>query len=171
MLTLVSQWHNCRSIGVTQSRLPASKLCDSAWTSDANSSPHSEALPVYCALSSRLRVYTSHDTFARAGRTAPPRLLALEALEKNALSIITGRIVAIDQGFFEGSPASMLRVTPTEVIRTSPQFDTAGDLYVYYPAATFSVGDTQLCSMARAHRTVPVVGDELVVYAHHSAVS
>ncbi|MCA1732595.1 MAG: hypothetical protein LC732_03225 [Acidobacteria bacterium] len=91
----------------------------------------------------------------------------LVELQDRSAAIFVGTVVDAEVGFFRGSPATLLRVRPDEIVRNSSSIDASGDLLVYYPAARFTAGGTKFCSAARAHDVIPAPGDHVAVHVLH----
>jgi hypothetical protein len=91
------------------------------------------------------------------------RWKSLQDLAEKAQAIYTGEVVGVSEGFFEGSPASLLTVKVEEVLRAADGHTSAREVYLYYPAARFSVGDLNFWKSNPAFPPRPRVGDMMLL--------
>lgn len=89
---------------------------------------------------------------------------SFEALVRHARDIVGGRVVAIDQGFVNGLPSSMLEVELDTVLRSSGDFAASRTLYVVHPYAVFRIGNTAFCRKEPAYPYRPQIGDRVLLF-------
>jgi hypothetical protein len=95
---------------------------------------------------------------------------SFEALVAGALAIYEGKVTAVAGGFFDGQPASLLKVDIVAELRSSAEFDTDGGVFVHYPTTEFVVGKQRFCARGGFNDYRPQVGDQVMIYALHSPV-
>jgi hypothetical protein len=82
-----------------------------------------------------------------------------------SVDVISGRIVAMREGFYRGVPASLIKVAILENHRQSgtvKQVD--GSVFLVYPYATLRVAGVTYCTRPRQPLPYPVVGDRLIIF-------
>jgi hypothetical protein len=105
----------------------------------------------------------SYHDFAGAPRET------IENLATSAEWSVRGHVTNITPGFFHGEPFSLLTV---EVDRTLAITGKSPDpvLFVLYPYAHFRAGDISFCKDDYRFPHIPVVSDELLLFAPRGAV-
>lgn len=89
----------------------------------------------------------------------------LSDLAVNSQSILRGRIQTIDLGFDWGSPASLLGIEISEVIKgAAPR----SPFYVTYPVAHFKIGPFYFCNTNQGFEPRP--GDEILLFDYTGPV-
>ena len=89
----------------------------------------------------------------------------LEELGRNALTILEGRVGAIEVGFYAQQPGAVLEVQVDEIVRGNPAFTAGQTIYLHYPQARFSVGDLEVCKEDGRFPPRPESGDRVLVFA------
>jgi hypothetical protein len=90
----------------------------------------------------------------------------LNDLIVEANDVFTGRVSAIEPGFFRGVPASMLRVHILRAVRSSGAVrDIEHDVLIPYPNATIVAAGSTYCTRAPG-KLVPNLGDRLLVFSY-----
>lgn len=92
-----------------------------------------------------------------------PRPDSLGAVVEEALAILRGRVVALEEGFSGDSPATLLAIEVEERIRLHPSFSGADHLYLIYLHGRFDFAGTPLCNWHDGFEHAPAVGDRLIV--------
>jgi hypothetical protein len=88
----------------------------------------------------------------------------LHDLVAEASDIIDGRITEIQEGFFKGTPGSLLRVTTETVYRESGTIrKEGGDVFLAYPYATLKIGGAMYCTRGAA---APAIGDRVLIFSY-----
>ena len=89
-------------------------------------------------------------------------------LVANARDVFAGRVVALEEGFFRGTPAMLLQVEVGSLQRTSGLIALdSGFALVVYPHATITANNVTLCTrLTVTPPYVPMVGDELMVFSY-----
>ncbi len=88
---------------------------------------------------------------------------SLEELSQKATVIYLGRVVGISEGFFEGGPASLLTIRIDGTMLAEGDHSTAGDVYLYYPEARFSIGKLNFWKSNPGYPPRPEMGDRILV--------
>lgn len=87
-----------------------------------------------------------------------------QGLLASARGIYSASIRDISQGFFLGSPASVLKLEIDEVWKTDDGMPPAKELFAVYPYARFAVGDGVFCSGVPGSLLQPKTGQRLIVF-------
>jgi hypothetical protein len=86
---------------------------------------------------------------------------SIEALTSRAHEIVTGRVVAVRQGFYGGLPGSLLRIDATYLEGSAPL-----ETYLLYPYARIATADAPLCAKPLMGDFVPPQpGDRLLIFS------
>jgi hypothetical protein len=80
-----------------------------------------------------------------SGETAPGTFAGLVA---EADGILEARVTAVEPGFLQGLPASLLEVQVTKAFRTSARYAKTDTFYVFHPFARFALGGNSFCNSA-----------------------
>jgi hypothetical protein len=92
-------------------------------------------------------------------------------LTTEASAVLNGRVVARDEGFFRGIPASLVRISVSTVFRQSPDFTTPSqDVYLIYPYANLRVNGSMHCTRARLPFE-PMAGDRVLIFKYLPSAS
>ena len=91
----------------------------------------------------------------------------IDDLVRSSNAIYEGKVSAIVPGFFDGQPSSLLRVEVANALKSSAAYDPAAGLYVPYPAANFTIGNTRFCARPMHSNHEPRVGDRVLIFALH----
>ena len=170
--------------GQTSTALPAWVSADRALDANGNPLPakvgeHSvtmlrqmkamreRATPMEAARTDGCTSYMTLPTPEHYRRNATLRDLTTEAND-----VIVGRVVARSEGFFRGSPASLLRVAVTKSHRTSDElrFRTQ-DVYLVYPHANIRIGGSLHCTRAPGMSFEPAAGDRVLIFKYLPSAS
>ena len=91
---------------------------------------------------------------------------SLPDLVRSSRAIYSGTIEEVTPGFFEGIPASLLKVHIEAAPRASREFNTRGNrIFVYYPSAVLRVGGDRVCTRPATQSARPKPGDRILVFA------
>ena len=90
----------------------------------------------------------------------------LADLSANARMIVKGTIVQRAVGFFEDYPGTILTVRVDRQLHRDTTYPSLTEYLLYYPDATFKVGETTYCIRPATHPARPKVGDRVLVYAY-----
>jgi hypothetical protein len=97
-------------------------------------------------------------------RLVPPSHLSParspEELITRSVHIVSGRVMAIRQGFLHGLPGSLLKVTG-DYLKGSPSAET----YVFYPVAKIRTADGIFCAVPPPGYSPPRLGDTVVYFS------
>lgn len=88
----------------------------------------------------------------------------LEGLVESARGIYSATISDVSQGFFLGSPASVLRLDLTETWKTDGTVPPGGELFAVYPFARFAIGKGVFCSGMPESAVQPEAGQRVIVF-------
>ena len=80
-------------------------------------------------------------------------------------TIVRGAIRTVDVGFASGTPASLLGVDVSEVLKGPAP---SSPFYVDYPVARFRIGPLTFCNLNKGFEPQP--GDEILLFAYSGAV-
>lgn len=92
-----------------------------------------------------------------------PRPDSLGTLVEEALAIVRGRVVALEQGFAGERPATLLTIEVEERLRFHPSYSGSDYLYLIYVHGRFDFAGTPLCNWGGGFEHPPAVGDRLLV--------
>jgi hypothetical protein len=92
-----------------------------------------------------------------------PMESTVESWIKNANVILTGEVVAIDQGFASGIPGTLARVKVEADIRIPPGFGQDGTAFFYIPFARFSLSGAAFCQGDSDLGNQVTVGSQVLV--------
>lgn len=85
---------------------------------------------------------------------------SLAELTAHAAFIVSGRVVAIRQGFLGGMPGSLLLLS-TDYLKG----DSANESYLFYPLARIQTAEGPICAMPVGHFVPPAIGDRFLVFS------
>lgn len=91
------------------------------------------------------------------------RWQSLEQLATSAHVIYLGTVVGLAEGFFQGGVASLLTIRLDEVLCARSGHQPASEVYLYYPAAQFSIGELNFWKSNPVYPERPEVGDRILV--------
>lgn len=91
-------------------------------------------------------------------------------LMTHAGAIFSGEIVGISQGFYFGSPASLLKVEVGKQLRSSTELTTPRHYYIVYPVAAFQIRGEPFCASSAIHTYRPEVGNRILVFDYYAPV-
>lgn len=86
-----------------------------------------------------------------------------EGLVKSAKGIYSASITDLAQGFFLGSPASVLKLEVTKAWKT-PSGEQPKELFAVYPFARFAIGDGVFCSGEPGSLHEPKAGQKVILF-------
>ena len=84
-------------------------------------------------------------------------------LVKSARRILSGSVSGVSQGFFMGSPASILRLDVSQTWKADAGFP-PGDIYAVYPFARFAIGGDAFCAGSPGSVVPPRVGQRVLAF-------
>ncbi|HKR63172.1 MAG TPA: hypothetical protein VJZ00_05515 [Thermoanaerobaculia bacterium] len=85
---------------------------------------------------------------------------SLDELVRGARSIVTGRVVALREGFYGGIPGSLLLLA-TERLKG----ESSGEALLFYPFAQIKTAEGVVCAKPLGDAVAPTVGDRVLVFA------
>lgn len=86
----------------------------------------------------------------------------LEDLTRYGKTVVSGRIVAVREGFWYGLPASLLQLDAEWLKGDRP----TGTTYFLYPFAHIDTAEGPICSKPVGNSGGPQVGDRLVIFSY-----
>lgn len=86
---------------------------------------------------------------------------SLADLTTHAETIISGRVVAMRQGFFGGTPGSLLRLSKTDTFKG----ESADETYLFYPIARVQTDAGLICAKPLGNFIPPAIGDRLLAFS------
>lgn len=94
-----------------------------------------------------------------------PAAVTLEERIAAASSVVEGKIVRAEQGFYRGMPGTRFALEVTARVKMSGHSATADVLYVFLAKADIATPRGHICSMPIPGATIPAVGDRVTVLA------
>lgn len=85
-------------------------------------------------------------------------------LVRSAQGIYSALITGLSQGFFLGSPATVLKLEITEAWKTDRELAPAKELFGVYPFARFAIGEGVFCSGVPGSLLQPKIGQRVIVF-------
>jgi hypothetical protein len=79
---------------------------------------------------------------------------------------VSGRVVAIRQGFYTGVPGSLMRLETMDAEGTVPK-----ETYLFYPFARIETAEALICAKPLRDSEPPQVGDYLLIHARGKSVA
>lgn len=96
-------------------------------------------------------------------RIEPKPNRTLHDLVEHSLLIVSGQVAAVELGFFDGLPYSLLRVKAHRFLSTEGSSTFEEEVYLAYPFAQFQLSGERYCmGLSEQHR--PAVGDRVVAF-------
>lgn len=93
-------------------------------------------------------------------------------LTSEATDVIVGRLVGREEGFFRGSPASLLRIAVTATPRASDElYGRSQDVYLVYPYASLNIAGAFHCTRVPGLAYEPAAGDRVIVFKYLPSAS
>ncbi|HEX8408304.1 MAG TPA: hypothetical protein VF883_05530 [Thermoanaerobaculia bacterium] len=90
---------------------------------------------------------------------------SLEALAMHASRVVTGRVVAAEQGFYQEKPGTVFTMSVSWNLKVAePRGSDTARLFV--SVARIDSGRGMLCAMPPLNAVVPKVGDDVLFFAH-----
>ena len=96
--------------------------------------------------------------------SGPVEGLGLEGLLRSAKGIYSASIGGFSQGFFLGSPASVLELRVNEVLKPADGMAPVHELFAVYPFARFAIGQGVFCSGVPGQIPQPKIGQQVIVF-------
>jgi len=90
---------------------------------------------------------------------------SLYDLTSNAVLIVAGQVSAVMQGFFYGTPRSLLTVSNPKFLRAPDDFP-ASEVYIAYPHAGMFLDGDAYCAHDVSFPDRPRVGDRILVFIY-----
>lgn len=87
----------------------------------------------------------------------------LEELALKATVIYEGKVIGLSEGFFDGSPATLLTIRIESSLRSQGGHKAEGEVYLYYPEAKFSIGELNFWKSNPLYPPRPSLGDSLII--------
>lgn len=84
---------------------------------------------------------------------------SIRALVRLAKRVAVGTVMEIVPGFYDGLPASLIRMS----VR-SPSGASEGDAFFVYPSARFTANGRAFCRIDSQYAELPTVGDQVVLF-------
>ncbi len=106
-------------------------------------------------------------TDLRPGTILPNKF---EDLVDHSLAILSGSIVGIEPGFFDGQAGLLLEVKIDRRLKSSDRFWKGPEVYVYYPRGDFKVDSMSICKRDPRWPVTPEVGDRVLLFPHVSPI-
>jgi hypothetical protein len=95
---------------------------------------------------------------------------SLEDLVGNALTIISGDVVATEQGFYAGQAGTLLAVKVTERLKTFGRTGIRDRAFIFVAEARISTSQGAICASTFSKMPLPQVGDRIVVFGYFDPV-
>jgi hypothetical protein len=89
---------------------------------------------------------------------------------RHADSILAGRIEAIEVGFLDGVPGSLLRIDVSREVHRAEDVAPGRHIYLYYPYATFQIAGTAYCTKDGDFPHRPRVGEDILIFNFYPSV-
>lgn len=87
-----------------------------------------------------------------------------DGLVRSARGIYSATVTGLSQGFFLGSPATVLKLEVTQAWRTESGWAPPKDLFGVYPFARFAIGEGVFCSGVPGSLPQPRIGQRVIVF-------
>lgn len=87
----------------------------------------------------------------------------LEELALKATVIYEGKVIGLSEGFFDGSPASLMTIRIENSLRSQKGHKAEGEVYLYYPEAKFSIGELNFWKSNPLYPPRPSLGDSVII--------
>ena len=87
---------------------------------------------------------------------------SLQDLLRDSKNIFKGTVLGVEPGFYRGAPASLLKVRVDDWIRSSNDYGSRTDLYVYHSATHFRIGPYEFCGYSPD--VEPKVKDRVLIF-------
>jgi hypothetical protein len=85
---------------------------------------------------------------------------SLDELVRGAPSIVSGRVVALREGFYGGIPGTLLLLAAERL-----KGELSGETLLFYPFAQIKTAEGLVCAKASADAVPPKLGDRVLVFA------
>jgi len=95
----------------------------------------------------------------------PPRARTFDAMVSRSLTILTGRVTGLQQGFYRGSPGTLLRVAVAERLKDFGRLASSAEIHVFLSAARMQTTRGLLCVDDGVSVPMPAVGDRIAVFS------
>ena len=90
---------------------------------------------------------------------------SLDAIISSALTIIEGRVVTTDVGFYNGVPGTLVVLSVGETYKALGRVAAKGPIDLFVGEATIPTRTGSICSKTFSHVPTPRIGDDVVVFA------
>jgi len=90
---------------------------------------------------------------------------SLGELVKNSAVIYSGKILSMQQGFYKGSPSTLLEVSVTQTYKAPDKFRAVDRIYVTYPAAKVNLEGKLICQRPERGYSDPALGGRILVFS------
>ena len=88
-------------------------------------------------------------------------------LVKNSRYILSGSVTALREGFYFGSPGTLLAIRPTQWLKHETEAVVERSVYVFFSRAKIKTSQGTICSTPVPTVPMPTIGDDILIFAYY----
>ena len=138
-----------------------------AFTADGELDPHLFSARARERLDDLRRRNGDTCTYAAAAPALElhARVDSLEDLAAAAQTIVTGTVIAAENGFYRGDPGTLFTIRVAESMKR-PSRASLSTVYLFVPIAEIPTSRGMICARGPLHSLMPRAGDDVLFFTH-----
>lgn len=95
---------------------------------------------------------------------------SMEALVRNSQTIVTGDVIALHAGFFNGFPGTLYAIQVRDRLKSFGHSTSSPRMFLFYPETTIQTPRGNICARVFGDVPAPSVGDRVLVFDYTLAL-